>query len=230
MNKVTSRRLFPPSINPGILALLIVCGTLLIPRLSLADPFIDFGGLTGGLFEWNGTNAVGINIPISGMSTFGLAANPCQTAIGCSVTNGATGTGVLNFNTATNSVILTGAVPALSIGSTNLIQSGSFTKMSFVLLDPISNTFGFTATGSDAKAPALLTALGIPLTPDLFTFVGVSLTGTSIACPVGTPAGVQCFNIASTDYKDTPVPEPTSLLLLGSALAGLGAWRLRRMA
>jgi hypothetical protein len=68
--------------------------------------------------------------------------------------------------------------------------------------------------GVDSKAAALLLALGLA-TDTAFEFFGFSMT-TNAMSPGGTSPAI------STDVRNTSVPEGSSLVLLSTALAGLG--------
>jgi hypothetical protein len=129
----------------------------------------------------------------------------------------------LSFDTANNSFSIVGSVPDLGVGPMTLL-TGTITGWSF------SNDFGiasFHATGTDTKAEALLSALGIaPAT--LFNFSGFTMGINPVACPSGT-----CYTATSTDFINTSgvgenaVPEPGTLMLIGGGLLGLVRARRR---
>jgi hypothetical protein len=191
-----------------VLAIAALVTLTVVP--SFAAVVIDFsdGGVSGGTITLNGANATGSNIAI-GQLKFTNGAN--QTVY--TVTGGA-----LNFNTATGAISVVGAVPTLGVSSTTLL-SGTFSSSSLTF--PVSNILSVSGTGADRKDPALLTALGLPTTTQ-FAFFGFS-----IGAFVTTANNYAAF---STDISNTAVPEPTSIILLGSVVFGITCLLRRRAA
>ena len=181
-----------------ILALVgyLVCTA--IPQTAAATYVIDFGtGLagSGGTITDTGTSIVGTNINIGSLDVQGTASSDGTYAVDA----------LLSFDTGANTISIFGDIPDLSISGVTLL-SGTFTSSDYTVYP--GPTEVFSASGSDTKSNALLSALGIPAnTPfDYFGFTIQSANG----------------SVISTDITNTAVvPVPAALWLFGPGLLGL---------
>lgn len=155
-------------------------------------------------------------------------------------TNGTAG-GVLSFNTATNSFTITGSIdcetsaatgtasgtgacsssadtsntPLVPSGTTLVSGTGTFAGLTITGAGTSLATVGFSDV--DSKSGLLLTALGIS-SCGTGLCSGWDLDGFSISTQQTAPS---TYTSISTDFADTPTPEPTSILLLGTILVGV---------
>jgi hypothetical protein len=210
----------------------LVAGATVVATAAFASPanaglVIDFSGGAGNnsLLQTDGTNFLGSNIPIT-LVTVLIDGNFIASApVTGNCFNGATpnAAGCLNFNTIANTISITG------LGLT--LMQGTFSDFTF---GPLGQNFQFVGEGPDRKAPELLRALGLdPNTP--FEWGGFTIAAKRASCPDAQPAGeaavtITCYSPFSTDISDSPVPEPGSMVLLGSGLLGLGGAIRRRFA
>lgn len=190
--------------NKGILAVAMFF-TLSLTS-AFAVPVIDFGtGLLGnqGSMTISGGNVAGSGIGIGALNYF-------DTGIG---TGSATVDGILDFDTGIqgNFIRITGSIPDLNIIDTILLE-GTFISHTIVSNTPTLQSFY--GTGIDFKSNELLAALEVPLnTP--FAFFDFTSTFSD---------GM----LFSVDIGNTAVPEPGSLLLLGTGLAAVGLYTRKR--
>jgi hypothetical protein len=188
---------------------------------------IDFGtgsAGSGGTITINGSNAIGANIPIGSLNYLNGTNTPSYTV-----------SAFLNFDTSANTISITGYIPSQApnppgtpnpipgVGSsTNPVTLLSGTFGSFTVTPFGIGGISVNGTGPDSKAPALLTALGLP-TNTQFTFFGFSIGGIGTGVP-------NVYTATSTDIANDAVPEPTSIILLGTVVFGISRVLRQRLA
>lgn len=219
-----------------MLAALLAALVVSVP--ASAAVFIDFGtggAPAGGTIAVSGGNAIGTNILVNQMTVNGAgAADGTYFLYGGGTGGGANGSAVVNFNTNTGLFTVVGGVCTIAAGDTcnggagTLVTAttlangtGAVSNLNFSLLTGTNLSMNFLEP--DTKAATLLSALGIP-SNTTFGFATASFQGFNTA-GTGSP-----YTVNSTDINNTGtvVPEPTSVLLLGSVLFGVTGLIRRR--
>jgi PEP-CTERM motif len=131
------------------------------------------------------------------------------------------------------SYVLTGsAFDGATLVASGVLLSGVFDDFVIATLNTTVATVLVTGGGTDVKNPDLLAHFGL-VNP--FTFAQTEITSDAVIAPPsgeGNPRGFSSTTI-NADLDNFPggpppiIPEPTTLLLLGAGLAGLGIWHRR---
>jgi hypothetical protein len=204
------------------------------PAGAQATTTITFNGLTdpanvGARYVDNGYVEGGLRFTVQGVAPGTPAAlaswGPAESLY-------YTGSPALFNNSAASSTMLLtaasgGTFSFFSIGLAPVLgQLGPSTTVQFM---------GMLNTGSSVTNLVTVPAgmFGTPTAPTTFTFSGFTNL-TSLSVTVTGPAGTRAVQMDNIGIALSPavVPEPATVLLLGSGLAGLGAlgWRRRRAA
>ncbi len=218
-------------LSPVLITLIAVLGLSLSPLPAHAIPILDFFVVGGGTISYGGGTT-----PLVGTGVQALAVVGTGTPSNAGVPH-ACGGCVLDFTTgnfissgpsswtfgAGGTITLTGGIsgPGLSIPIGTTLFAGSFTSNPVVIQGPLGLR-ALVAGFSDTKNQTLTDFFGLPNA----SFGG--LVNLSFAAPGNPASGFTSTAVLSGDVANTPTPEPSTLLLIGSGLVGIGVGARRR--
>jgi hypothetical protein len=186
---------------------------------ALAAPVLDFGtgaAGAGGIITVTGSDITGVGIGLDTLIVTGTNYDNIYNLSGDFTTGSDGSSALLNFDTVTGDITITGFVNGVGTQSNVTLMSGKIENISFQF-NANGNILGISEmTGTDTKDPALLQALGISATS--FAFYGFNFSAKNEAGQ---------YVATSTDIVNTPVPIPSAILLMGGGLAGLAVFRRR---
>ena len=216
-----------------LITLIAVLGLSLSPLPAHAIPILDFFVVGGGTISYGGGTTPLFGTGVQALSVVGIgtplnAGVPHQ-CVGCVLdfTTGnfifiSSGPSSWTFGAGGN-ITLTGGISGsgLSIPIGTTLFDGSFTSNPVVIQGPLGLR-ALVAGFSDTKNQTLTDFFGLPNA----SFGG--LVNLSFAAPGNPASGFTSTAVLSGDVANSPVPEPGTLLLIGSGLVGIGVGARRR--
>jgi hypothetical protein len=217
-----------------VILLTAVVGLGLPSAPAWADPQLDFGVVAptpGTISYLGGANPlVGTNIEVDNVA--GIGGTPANNNVVLAVTGGLMNftTGNLTGSTATTwsfgggpltTITITGGIPALLIPDGTTLLSGTF---GVATVTDLGGSFKIAGSSfADTKNETLASYYGMGGFPGWNGHFNISFETNATA-----PSAFTSVELFSGDVVNTPVPEPATMLLLGSGLIGLAGFARKK--
>ena len=202
--------------------LILALGLIFAPATVKATPILDFGIIapTTGSISYAGGAAPLVGAGISVDNVVGLG-TPLNNGVTVDLPGYFLNFSSGNFTGSTSNSWIFGPGGSISIANGVTLLSGTLTSASVIAA---GGTFKVAITGfNDTKYEPMLNFYGLPTDVPYVGNFNLSFNATGLP-----PGAFRSTEVLSGDITNSPIPEPATMLLLGSGLIGLAGFARRK--